>query len=272
MRALTAMVATATLFAACSTTTFAEPRILVSPYLALYQIRGDVGVQSQPAPPALQDNAAQSLRTFGQDRHKEDIGVRADIGDGFAGARVDWYQLDMNTSHTGVLGADFGNLRLGDTVRAKVTMEELRIGLCESLGSIRTNWREHPLTFRFAGGGIVAHRDLELRARTDDGTRTQNVQVEGDLVYLAARVRASWRDYALDAEYAICPELELHGDFDGVMQDLELRASWTMPLHDVTFFAGWRLSTLQGKGEANNLGYDADLTLDGFQLGLSVTF
>ncbi|MBL8751791.1 MAG: hypothetical protein JNK15_00715, partial [Planctomycetes bacterium] len=252
--------------------TFAEPRILVSPYLALYRVRGDAALQSQPVPGTFQDNAAQNLRSFGQERYKEDVGVRADIGDGFAGARIDWCQLDMNTSHTGVLGADWGNLLQGDTVRAKVTMDELRLGLCESLGTLRTSWRDQPLTFRFAGGGVVAHRDFDVRGRTDDGTRTQNVEIEGDLVYVAARARATWRDFAVDAEYAICPELELRGDFDGVLHDLELRASWTMPLHDVTFFAGWRLSTLQGKGEANNLAYDADLTVDGFQLGLSVTF
>jgi hypothetical protein len=259
-------------FAGCSSTTFAEPRILVSPYLALYQLRGDASMQSEPTPGNVQDNPPQSMRTFGHERHKEDVGVRADIGDGFAGVRVDWCQLDMNTSHTGVLDADWGSLRTGDTVRAKVAMDELRVGWLESLGTVRSTWRDQPLTVRIAGGGVLAHRDLDVRARTDAGRRAQNREIEGDTVYAAVRLRASWRDYALDLDYAISPELELRGDFDGVLQDLELRGSWTMPLHDVTFFAGYRLSTLEGQGDANGFAYSADFTLDGFLLGLSVTF
>ncbi len=259
-------------FAGCSSTTFAEPRILVSPYLALYQLRGDASMQSEPTPGNVQNNAPQSMRTFGHERHKEDIGVRADIGDGFAGARIDWCQLDMNTSHTGVLDADWGNLRTSDVVRAKVSMDELRIGWLESIGTVRTQWRDQPLTVRLAAGGVLAHRDLDVNARTDDGLFTQNLEIEGDTVYAAVRMRASWRDYAIDLDYAICPDLELRGAFDGVLQDLELRGSWTMPLQDVTFFAGYRLSTLEGRGNANGFGYVADFTLDGFQLGLSVTF
>jgi hypothetical protein len=272
MRALAA-VTVATLLSACSSTTFAEPRILVSPYLALYQLRGDVGVQSEPVPNGpLQDNPAQSMRTLGQDHHHEDVGVRADIGDGFAGARIDYYKLDMGTSHSGTLGADWGRLLIGDTVSMRAEMDELRIGWLESLGTIRTTWRDQPLALRFAAGGVFAHRDLDLRARTEGGVRTQNVEIEGDVVYGAARFRAAWHDWAFDAEYAASPGIVLSGDFEHLLQDLELRLSYTMPLHDVTFFGGWRLSTFEAKGRADVFSWDADLTIDGFQLGVSLTF
>lgn len=272
MRLLVAVLA-ASLLAACSSTTFAHPRVLVSPYLATYQLRGDTSVQSQPTPGGpLQDNAAQSMRTFGQDHHEDDFGVRADIGDGFAGARFDYYQLDMTTAKTGVLGADWGNLRAGDLVSMDADMDELRIGYLESLGTLRTTFRDEPLTLRFAGGGVFAYRDLHLRARTDDGTRRQTVAIEGDVLYVAARLRASWRDAAFDVEYAISPGLVIDGDFEDVMQDVELRASYTLPQHDVTFFGAWRWSTLKASGSADGFGYDADLVIDGFQFGVSLSF
>jgi hypothetical protein len=272
MRTLVALSATA-LLAGCTSTVFAQPVVHVSPYLAVYQVRGDVALQSEPVPGAgLQDNAAQTMRTFGQDRHHEDVGVRADVGDGFAGFRVDYYKLEQNTSHVGALTADWGNLLATDVVRMRVEMDELRIGYLEPLPAFRTTWRDRPLTLRTALGGMFTMRDLDLRARTDDGQRTQNVQIEGDLVSIAARVRASWRDFAIDADYAISPELSFGGDFDGLLQDLELRGSYTMPLHDVSFFAGYRLSTFEAKGHAGAFAYGADLIIDGFQVGVSVSF
>jgi hypothetical protein len=271
MRVLVLVLAAA--LAACSSTTFAQPRVLVSPYLAVYQLRGKVGVQSQPTPGGpLQDNPAQSMVTFGQDHHREDVGVRADIGDGFAGVRFDYYKLDMGTSKTGVLTADWGRLRAGDTVRMEAEMDELRIGYLESLGTLRASFRGEPLTFRFAGGGVFAYRDMTLRARTDDGARTQNVGITGDVIYLATRFRASWRDVAFDAEYAISPDLVLGGDFQDVLQDVELRASYTLQQHDISFFGGWRWSTLKASGSTDGFGYDADLKIDGFQFGVSLSF
>ncbi len=272
MRALSVPVV-AVLLAACSSTTFAEPRILVSPYLALYRVRGDVALQSQPvAAGPLQDNAAQSLRSFGQERYREDIGVRADIGDGFGGFRVDWYQLDQDTAAPGTLGADWGTLLAGDTVLMRARMDELRLSLIEPLLTIRTTWRDRPLQFRVGAGGTFAHRDLRLRASTEDGLRRQDLSIDGDVVYANVRMRATWRDFACDLDYAASPGLVVRGDFEDFQQDLELRASWTMPLHDVTFFGGWRWSSLHAEGQQNQLGYDADLVIDGFSLGLAVTF
>ena len=272
MRLLAALFV-ASLSGACASPTFAEPRILVSPYLALYQLRGDIGMQSQPVPAGpLQDNAAQTMRTFGQDHHREDVGVRVDIGDGFGGLRFDYYRLDMNTSKDGLLLSDWGNLLAGDRVRMRADMDELRIGYLESLGTVRTTWRERPLALQFALGGVLAHRSLSLHARTDDGVRSQNAELDGDVLYGAARFRATWREWAFDADYAASPELVLGGDFENLLQDLELRCSYTLPLHDVTFFAGYRLSTLEASGRSDAFAYDADLTLDGFQLGVAVTF
>lgn len=260
------------LLCGCSSTTMAEPRLLVSPYLAIQQLRGEVSLQSEPTPGTLQDNGEQTLRTFGQDHYREDIGVRVDFGDGFAGFRVDYLQLAQNTNDSGVLEADWGTLLAGDVVRMDVDMDELRIGYLETLFHGKTTWRDRPLALQFAAGAVVAHRELDLSGETLDRSRQQRVEVEGDVAYAAARLRLGWRDIALDVDYAISPELALGGDFEGTLQDIEVRASYTLPMRDLTFFGGWRYSTLPGEGNTGRLAYDADLVLDGFQLGVVLTF
>lgn len=261
------------LFSGCTATLLYEPRVLVSPYLAVYQLRGDVGLQSSPgggAPPV--DNDPQTMRTFGQDSHKEDLGVRADVGDGFAGLRLDYYQLDMGTSHPGVLEDDWGSLLQGESVRMKAKMNEFRLAYLEPLLATKSNFRDRPIEFRLAAGGVLAYRNMTLQAQTDDGVGRQNVEIDGNVAYGALRGRATWLDFAFDLDYAISPDLALGGDWGGVQQDFELRASYTLPMRDVTFFGGWRYSTLEADGTMGGLGYDADLVIDGFQFGVTVSF
>jgi hypothetical protein len=257
----------------CTSLTMAEPQILVSPYLAVYQLRGEVGMQSQPVPGGpLQENAPQSARTLGQDHHHEDLGVRVDIGDGFGGFRVDYYRLDMGTSQPGALGADFGSLFATDVVALNAVMDDLRLGYLEPLFELETEYREQPLKLRFAAGGVLAHRSMDLRVRTSDGQRSQNVSADGDVFFPAVRAQVSWREFALDVDYALSPDLTLGGDFGGMQQDLEARLSYTLPLRDVTFFGGYRYSEFPSKGTTDGFRYDADLKLDGFQFGLVLTF
>ena len=254
-----------------------EPQLLVSPYLAVYQLRGDISLQSEPSPGVIQDNAPTSMRTFGQDHYREDIGVRIDFGDGFGGLRIDYYQLDQNTTDSGVLTADYGALPAGDVVRMNVDMDEVRIGYLEPLYRLKTMWHDRPFALSCAGGVVFAHREMDLRAASLVSARQQKVEIEGDVVYPAVRVSIGWRDFGFDADYAISPDLSLGGDFAGTLQDLELRATYALPLRnpstcDVKFFGGWRYSTLPAEGTEGNLAFDSDLVLDGFQLGVTVTF
>lgn len=246
--------------------------MLVSPYLALYQLRGEVSLESPVPGGPPQDNPPQDLRIFGQDHHREDIGIRTDIGDGFGGFRVDYYKLDQGSADPGVLEANWGALLQGDVVVMDVVMDELRVGYLEPLITAKTTWREHPLSLKFAMGGVLAWRDMRLRAKTDDGQRHQNVEIEGDVFYPAARLRVSWRDIGFDVEYAVSPDLVIRGDFEGLQQDLELRATYSIPTRDVTFFAGYRYSEFPAEGEQGGLAFDSELALDGFQFGVTVTF
>lgn len=267
----TSVLAAAACLAGCSSTTMAEPRLLVSPYLAVYQLRGDVALQSEPAPGIVQDNPSAQLRTFGQDHYREDIGVRVDFGDGFGGLRADYYQLDQNTTDSGVLSSDFGTLLAGDVVRMDVDGDEIRLGYLEPILDLKSTWRDRPLSLQFAIGAMFAHRELDLRASTVDRSRLQNVEIEGDVVGPSIRLRLGiLRDFAVDVDYTISPELGLGGDFDGTLHDVEARASYTLPMRDVTFFAGYRYCTLPAEGHVDRLGFDAEFVLDGFQVGVTV--
>lgn len=258
----------------CTSTVLAEPSILVSPYLAVYQLRGKTSMQSPGANPGdpPQDNALQRMQTFGQDRHREDIGVRGDLGDGFAGIRLDYYRLDMGTTRSGVLGADWGLLPAGEAAQIRAQMDELRVGWVEPVLDVRTEWRDRPLRLRLGAGGVYAYRSMDLQGRTPDGMIGQNASIGGDVAYGALRARAEWRDFAIDLEYAVSPGLVLSGDYRDTLQDFEARASYRLPQRDIRFFAGMRYSTLPAKGRQGDFRYEADLVIDGFQFGVTVTF
>ena len=259
--------------AACNTNqVLGEPRILVSPYYAINELRGDISLQSDPGT-GPEDNATQSLRTFGQNHADDDWGIRADIGDGFAGIRFDWLAMDGNTSRHGNLDDDWGALLDGDRVRMATRLDEYRLGYVHPLWNAATDYRGQPLRLDLAAGAYVAHRNLQLRTRTEDGLRQQNVELtDHGAVYPTVRLRATWRELRCDIDYGISPELQFGGDFDGVLQDLELRLGWTFARQDVTVFGGWRRSELPADGHEGALGFDADLVLQGFQLGMSVVF
>jgi hypothetical protein len=272
MRALVAVVS-ASLLSSCTATLLFQPQVLVSPYYTKYQLRGTTAVQSDPGggnPPV--DNPPQTMRTFGQDHHRDDYGVRADVGDGFAGLRADYFHLDQDSASPGALDGGWGALQPTDVVRMNAEMNEVRLGYLEPLWKGSTAFRDEPLTFECAAGGVLSYRDMNLRALTDDGLRHQNVKIDGNNFYPAVRARVSWRNAALDVDYAICPHLELSGDFQGVQHDFEVRASYTLPMRDITFFGGYRYSVLEADGNASGLGFDADLIIDGFQFGLTVSF
>lgn len=273
MRAPAAIVtAAAILLCSACTATFEDPKLHVSPYYAVYRLRGDATVQTDPGGGApVQNNPRQSLAAFGVGSHENDVGLRAELGDGFGGIRADYYRMTMNTMRRGLLSADWGQMEQGDFALMASVMDELRLSWVEQVWSTTTQWREEDLNFQFGAGGQATYRDLDLHARTPDNVRQQSVPISGEVLGATARVRAEWQHIAVDCDYAISPHLSIGGDFGGLQQDFELRASYHVPLRDMTFFAAYRWSSFGGDGAIDGLGYNADFTLDGFQLGLTVT-
>lgn len=250
----------------------ADPRVQVSPYLAIYQLRGNLGLQNDPGT-GPQDNRRHELRTFGLGDHEEDVGVAVQIGDGFTGLTFDYYRLDHSTTSTGILDDEFGALQIGDEVSMRATMDELRIGYIGEVWSSEVEYRDRPLEMQVGVGGIVAHRDLALRASTVDGARRQNVDIaDSGVVYPAVHFRATWHQVRFDARYAISPDLSFGGDFEGTLQDIEAKFSYTVPYQDITLFAGYRYSVLPVDGTQQGLAYTGDLRIDGFLLGVQVSF
>lgn len=262
------------MFTSCTSTVLNEPIVHASPYLALYQLRGDTSLQSTTGQPgAPQDNDSVSMDTFGHGRSREDVGLRLDVGDGFGGLRADYYKLDMDTSRSGVLANDWGQLRAGESVNLFAEMDELRLGYVEPLLDARTDWRDEELRLRLGAGGVLAIRDMNLRARETSNTRRQSVTFRGDVAYLALRAHAAWQDVELDLDYAIAPEsFAFGGDIEGVAQDLEARVSYRLPQGDMRFFAGYRLSEFSATADVDGLLAQSDLEINGLQLGFTVTF
>lgn len=259
------------LLAGCGSFPFSsEPRALLTPYFANYRLRGDVAMQNDPGT-GLEGNAPQSTQTFGLGDAKDDFGIRADVGDGFAGLRVDWYHLDHHTTDSGVLGDDYGTLIAGDTARMRARMDEWRVSLMQSVLHHESRYQGEPLGFDVAVGGVAANRDLSMRATTTDLARTQGLDIDGNAFYGAVRARLTVQRFSADAEYAFSPGLTT-GDFEGTQHDLEARLAYSMPYQDVSVFLGYRYSVMQAEGQQDDFGWYSDLRLDGLQVGVSVTF
>lgn len=265
----------ATLLTGC--TSLAEPSLRVSPYLAVYQLRGKSSMTSFVDPMntagPVQSNPTQRMATFGQDRFREDVGIRADFGDGFGGIRADYYQLDMDTSRKGELNGDWGNLLEDDRVSMYANMDELRLGYVEPIAEFRTEYRDEEMRFQFGIGGVFTSRQMTMKALDETFTRFQNYELAGDTIAPTLRARVSWMKLALDVDYAAAPEaLVLSGDIEGLSQDIEARLSYQLPQRDISFFVGLRYSEFSGSGVAGNFTYDSDLIIDGMQFGVRVTF
>src|SRR5260221_8494032 len=107
-------------------------------------------------------------------------------------------------------------------------MDALRLGSAYDLydqkfGAVKG--RE--LQLRCAPIVVFAHRDLRLRGFDDSGVPSDSHEAnDAGVVYGGARLRATYRDFSVDAEYAISPGLDFGGDFHGTQQDFELRGTW----------------------------------------------
>ena len=262
------------LAASCSSTTFAEPRFQLSPYVAVHRLTGDASAATPGSGGggAATNNAAQPLSAFGQGDRDQDLCYRFDVGDGFAGVRVDWYRLGIAGDPGSPLDDGYGAYAAGDEASMRAAMDEWRLGYVETFATKRTKLWDRPLALHAGAGGVFASRDLSLTARRSGDGLVERSSFDGENLYAALRLGARWQGVSLDAEYALCPDVAVAGDVDGWLHDLELRAAWAMPYVDVTLFAGWRLATLEAATTSAGARRTADLQLDGWLLGVSVSF
>jgi hypothetical protein len=248
-----------------------DPQIVVSPYYAVYSLRGHTSMQSLPGGVPT-NNAAIGLSDFGQGAHDGDIGLRMDIGDGFSGFRIDYFKLDNYSSRRGVLADNWGSLSGGDTAGMRARMDELRLSFAYELMGTKFDMRGHDVKLRLAPAAVYAVRPMDLHAfNSVGGAESQHVSDDGEL-FAGLRGRVQYRDFAFDAEYAISPGWNLGGDFTGTQQDLEFRFVWRVPNQDVGVFAGYRRALLSTSGNSNGQDFKDELVMDGLQFGLAISF
>jgi hypothetical protein len=262
----------AALLAACSSLPgLDDPSARISPLLTFGKVGGEVGMQSATGSGgSVVDNPQMPVEEFGLDDSDSGYGLGLAFGDGFSGLEASYQELDNETTVNGTLSQDFGALRAGDTVNTESTFYELRASYVgEVLGfEPFTNWR-----FRAGLGAQLAHKELEFRVREVTGLRQQNLELRDHGVgYLGARVGLGWRQFLLHADWWISPDWNLGGEFDGTLQDVEVRASWTFEDHDATLFAGWRGSWLPAEDDVGGLRFDADFEISQLFVGGSFKF
>lgn len=254
--------------------TMAEPKIQVAPYLSEYSLRGKTAMDTVSSG-TVTHHAEHPLRDFGVGAHEDDFGIRGDIGNGFAGLRLDYYRMSASTSRRTTLGDGWGRVQGGDLAGMNTVMDEFRVGYAQEV--VREKFDFHRLQdvqFRLAPGVVLAHRDLSLDGFEDTRARSQSLNAsDNGVVYPALRARLQYQEVALDVEYAISPPgFDFGGDFKGTSQDFETRLSYEFEMHDVEVFVAYRHSSFQVNGSEDGQNYTGDFVLDGLQVGMRVGF
>ena len=87
----------------------------------------------------------------------------------------------------------------------------------------------------------------------------------------AGRGSISYLGFGLVGDYGISPGTYL-GDLDGLPQDLRVMLTYTFEDQDLSVQAGYRRSWLEFSGEQGQYDYEADVTIDGYLIGIEFTF
>jgi len=249
-----------------------DPTITFVPAVVLLDIEGNSSMQS-PGGATPANNGAVNLRDLGVGSRSSELGGHVRVGDGFSGLDVMFLNIDNNSARAGTATDDWGNLRSGDLVNARVEGNEYRLRYIAQTHDYTFETDREEIGVRFGGGGVLAHRDLKFQHRTTNGARTQAATPrDNGVLYLAGRGQVTYGLYGLAADLAVSPYLNLGGDFEGMMWDLEVMATYTLEDQDLTAYLGWRRSDLSASGSDSGFAYDLDLTMDGYFLGLELTF
>jgi len=246
-----------------------DPQITVVPQLVLLELRGDTNMQSSSGGAPV-SNPDVSLSELGVTDREDNWGGMVRIGDDFSGMDVGYLDIEAESTQTGTLSQNWGNLLQGDVVKTEVDGFEVR---GRYVGELLDLESEAKARLQLGAGAELAHRELKFKAREVSGVRSQTLEVkDAGMPYLCARGRASYLGFGLQADYAINPDLDFGGDFDGIQQDIEVAATYTFADQGVVVSAGYRRSYLHADSTQGNFAYDLDLIFDGYVFGAEITF
>ena len=249
-----------------------DPSLTLIPAVTLLDIEGDTSMQS-PSGLAPANNSTFSLRDLGVGERSSEVGGAVRMGDGFAGVDLLYLNIDNSSARSGTLPDDWGNLQSGDVVSTRVEGNEFRLRYIAQMYEHTLPTDDEDLVLHAGAGGVLAHRELKFQATAAGGSRTQVAAAKDNgVLYLAGRGRLTYGGLGLIADLAVSPYLNLGGDFEGAMWDLELMATYTLEDQDLTAYVGWRRAEMPASGSDGGFHYDLDLTMDGYFLGLEITF
>ncbi len=255
---------------ACSLPGLTSPRFYLEPQWSLLELRGDTSMQSTSSGSVV-DNPAIDAREFGLDHHAGNWGVKVSVGDDFSGFDASYLNVENTNTRRGTLPADWGDMRTGDRALMNVTGDEWRLAY---FGEVWDTEIKRDVTLRVAPGLALTHRDLKLEAKEEtSSTRRQVVHIAEEVTpYAALRVRVAWRNFDLDVDYGINPDLHFGGDYDGVMQDYEVRGRYRLEDQDLAFVAGYRHSDITASGSEGGLRWETDFAFEGWFFGVRFGF
>ena len=260
------------LMTSCGLPGLESPQYRFTPEFTLYQLSGGAKMQSGSGA-AQVDNAKMPARELGQDqRDAGDWGGTLAVGEGISNFEVSYLHVDVDGGTArGILSQGFGALQAGDKVYSTLRGSEIRAAYHARVWDHQ--WKSGA-KLEFAPGAMLANRSLAFRAREINNARTQRINLDDGLTpYLAARARASYKQFAVQLDYAIDPGIHLGGSYEGTMQDMSVSLRYAaLPDQDVDLILGWRRFDLFASGSSEGQRWETDWKLEGFFFAVAIGF
>ena len=248
-----------------------SPLFHFTPEFTLYKLTGEAAVQT-PTGTGHANNPSVRASDLAQDqRDAGDWGGTLSVGDGFSGLEFSYLHVDFGSTERGTLPSNFGFLQAGDTVWSQLTGDEWRAAY---YGQVYEREWQSGVQLQVGPGLQLAHRELRFKAVELSSARQQGIALHDAVTpYLAARARATYKQFGLNVDYGINPNVHFGGDYDDVMHDLEVGLRWSIAEdQDVTLIVGYRRFDLDTKGHEAGARFTTDWTLDGYFFAVSVAF
>ncbi len=197
------------------------------------------------------------------------VGGRVAYDDGFAGvsAAVFHYKTRLFKS-PGELVDDFGNLNVGDKVFSESRYTHFRLDWVLPLVA-----RQGPgkVDLLFGAGLSVQHDEFKLDAHNEPKTRRQVLTFKdtAGVPKILLRGEARWSSFKLRGEFAW-----MSGDFGGINGALlDFGASLHYQVQrGISAWAGYWRHNLPGEGEKDGLGFEFDMSVQGYVAGIRYVF
>jgi hypothetical protein len=221
------------------------------------ELSGDAGLAASASPGTV-SGSIDVEDSLGIDEEGSGY-VRAEAGVSFINVTASAFQYD--SSGTGVLQANFGNIPAGITVdtdleiivvKGALHFDVLDLGFLRLSPGVAVDYFGTDLTATAVGAGFSEDLDIDVPVPMPF------LQTE----VIVGPVAATLEGGAMAVDYS---------DVEGTYIDLEGLVRWT-PLPHVEVFGGYRWIDADTDGTADGQDYDADVTLQGWMVGGGFTF